>query len=168
MCLGVPHSLIRNIGDACDRVDRALVRAMPKAIVMTQEFSASAERVFAALDDHANMGRWLGTKIDLIKPAPDGGIGAVRRLHIGLSSIDEEIIERVVPSHIVYKIVRGLFPLSFHRGEINITALGPDSSRVVWQIEIDSKIPLLILVVRAGLKAAIQSGLKRLDKQLAK
>lgn len=139
---------------------------MTTPIVMTREFPFSAERVFAALDDHANMGRWLGVKIELIKPAPDGGLGAVRRLYIGPSKIDEEIIERVVPSHIVYKIVRGLFPLSSHRGEINVTTLGPEHCRVVWQIEIESKIPLLILLVRAGLKAGINTGLKRLEKYL--
>lgn len=141
---------------------------MATPIVMTHEFSASIERVFEALNDHANMGRWLGAKIDLIKPATHSGVGAVRRLHIGPSTIDEEIVECVAPTHIVYTIVRGLFPLSYHRGEINLTPLTEARCNVVWQIEIDSKIPLLASIVRAGLKFAIQSGLKRLDKQLGR
>jgi hypothetical protein len=141
---------------------------MTTPIVMTREFQFSAEHVFAALDDHANMGKWLGARIDLIKPAGEDGIGAVRRLHLGPSKIDEQVFERVVPSRIVYKIVRGLFPLSHHRGEINVTALGPDACRVVWQIEIESKIPLLVHAVRGGLKAGINTGLKRLEKYLAR
>jgi len=140
---------------------------MTTPIVMTREFPFPAERVFAKLDDHANMGRWLGVKIELIKPAGEGGVGAVRRLHIGLMKIDEEIVECVAPTHIVYKIVRGLFPLSHHRGEINVTALGADGCRVVWQIEIDSNIPLLAPIVRSALKKGIITGLKRLEKLLA-
>ena len=141
---------------------------MSAPIVMTHEFSASIDRVFAALDDHANMGKWLGTKIELIQPSTSGGVGAVRRLHLGLSTIDEEIVECLAPTHIVYRIVRGLFPLSYHRGEINLTALNASRCSVVWQIELDSKVPLLASIVRVVLKAAIQAGLKRLDKQLAR
>lgn len=140
---------------------------MPAPIVMRHELSSSAERVFDALSDHANMGRWLGAKITLIQPAGPGGVGAIRRLHLGFSTIDEEIVESVAPNHIVYKICRGLFPLSYHRGEINVSAVDASRARVEWQIAIDSKIPLLAPIVRAVLKAAITKGLKRLDKQLA-
>lgn len=139
---------------------------MPAPIVMSLEFSSSAERVFAALDDHANMGRWLKAKITLVKHVPDA-VGSVRRIHLGPQSIDEEIIERTAPSHIVYKIVRGLFPLSYHRGEINIAPMTSTRCSVVWTIEIDSKIPILAPIVRSALKAIIQAGLVRLDKQLA-
>lgn len=140
---------------------------MPTPIVMRHELSSSADRVFAALSDHANMGRWLGAKITLIKPGDAAGVGAVRRLHLGLSTIDEEIVESVAPTRIVYRIVRGLFPLSSHRGEINLSVVDANRCGVEWQIAIDSKIPLLAPIVRAALKAAITTGLKRLDKQLA-
>lgn len=134
---------------------------------MSLDFASSADRVFAALDDHANMGRWLKAKITVVKRASDGGVGTVRRIHLGLSAIDEEIVERQVPTRIVYTIVRGLFPLSYHRGEINVTALGDQQCRVVWEIVIDSKIPLLAPIVRSVLKTVIQAGLVRLDRQLA-
>jgi uncharacterized protein YndB with AHSA1/START domain len=140
---------------------------MPTPIVMRQDFSSSAERVFAALNDHANMGRWLGAKITLVKASEAGGLGAVRRIHLGVSTLDEEIVECVAPTHIVYRIVRGLFPLSFHRGEINLTVIDAAHCRVDWQIAIDSKIPLVAPIVRAALKLAIGNGLKRLDRQLA-
>ncbi len=135
------------------------------SITMTQEFASSAERVFAALDDHANMGRWLKAKITLVKSVPDA-VGSVRRIHLGLSSLDEEVTEREAPTRVVYRIVRGLFPLSYHRGEINVTDLGTGRCRVVWQIAIDSKIPLVAPIVRAALKVAIGSGLARLERQL--
>ena len=140
---------------------------MSRPIVVTHTFNASAERLFAALDDHANMGRWLGAKIDLIKSPPDKGVGSVRRLHLGLQTIDEEIIEREVPTRIVYRIVRGLFPLSYHRGEIRVASLGPERATAEWSIELDSKIPGLAALVRAGLGFANRRGLGKLERQLA-
>jgi uncharacterized protein YndB with AHSA1/START domain len=139
---------------------------MSRPIVVTRTFDVPAERLFAALDDNSTMGRWLGVKIDLIKSPPDRGVGSVRRLHIGLQKIDEEIQEREVPTRIVYRIVRGLFPLSYHRGEINVTPLGPQRSSVEWKIELESKIPFLGSIVRAGLGRGIERGLGKLAGQL--
>ena len=140
---------------------------MSRPILVTQEFNAPAERVFAALDDNATMGRWLGVKVDVIKSPPDKGVGTVRRLHIGLQKIDEEILEREVPKRITYKIVRGLFPLSYHRGEINVRSLSPQRSSAEWRIELESKIPGLGALVRAGLGLGIKRALKKLAAQLA-
>ena len=139
---------------------------MSRPILVTQEFNAPAERVFAALDDNATMGRWLGVKVDVIKSPPDKGVGTVRRLYFGLQKIDEEILEREVPRRIAYKIVRGLFPLSYHRGEINVTALGPQRSSAEWRIELESKFPGLGPLVRAGLGLGIKRALKKLAGQL--
>jgi uncharacterized protein YndB with AHSA1/START domain len=139
---------------------------MSRPILVTRTFNVPAERLFAALDDNSTMGRWLGVKVDLIKSPPDKGVGSVRRLHIGLQKIDEEIQEREVPTRIVYGIVRGLFPLSYHRGEINVTPLGPQRSSVEWKIELESKIPFLGPIVRAGLGRGIERGLGKLAGQL--
>jgi hypothetical protein len=139
---------------------------MSRPILVTRTFQVPAERLFAALDDNSTMGRWLGVKVDLITSPPDKGVGTVRRLHIGLQKIDEQIFEREVPRRIVYKIVRGLFPLSHHRGEINVTSLGPQQSNAEWRIELESKIPGLGALVRAGLGFGIQRALGKLAGQL--
>ncbi len=112
------------------------------------------------------MGRWLGVKVDVVKSPPDKGVGTVRRLHIGLQKIDEEILEREVPKRITYRIVRGLFPLSYHRGEIHVTSLSPQRSSAEWRIELESKIPGLGTLVRAGLGLGIKRALKKLAGQL--
>jgi uncharacterized protein YndB with AHSA1/START domain len=139
---------------------------MSRPILVTQAFNVPAERVFAALDDNATMGRWLGVKVELVKSPPDKGVGTVRRLHIGLQTIDEEILEREVPKRITYKIVRGLFPLSYHRGEINVTPTGPDRASAEWKIDLESRIPGLGTLVRAGLGRGIRRALKKLAGQL--
>ena len=82
---------------------------MSRPIVVTHTFNVPAERLFAALDDHANMGRWLGTKIDLIKSPPDKGVGSVRRLHLGLQTIDSITKNDVVqPVHVSAELGRRL------------------------------------------------------------
>jgi uncharacterized protein YndB with AHSA1/START domain len=139
---------------------------MSRPILVTHTFNVPAERLFAALDDNANMGRWMGARIDLITSPPDKGVGTVRRLHMGLQKIDEQILEREVPKRIVYKIVRGLFPLSYHRGEINVTSLGPQRSSVEWKIDLESKIPGLVALLRAGLGRGIHRGLVTLAGEL--
>jgi|CZKU01.1.fsa_nt_gi hypothetical protein len=141
---------------------------MSRPILVTHTFNVPAERLFAALDDNSTMGRWLGVKVDLVKSPPDKGVGTVRRLHIGLQKIDEEIVEREVPKRIAYKIVRGLFPLSYHRGEVNVTSLGADRSSAEWRIDLESKIPALGALVRVGLGAGIDRALKKLDRQLGR
>ncbi len=141
---------------------------MPTIVTMQQDFAAPVERVFAALDDHANMDKWLGGKITLVNTVPDGGVGSVRRVSLGLKRFDEEIFEREAPTHIVYKIVRGLPPLNHHRGEIRVQALPKGGTHVQWQIELGSRVPLLASVVGLVLKIAIGSALARLNRQLAR
>jgi uncharacterized protein YndB with AHSA1/START domain len=139
---------------------------MPTTLSMTHDFSASAERVFAAFSDHANMHRWFGVKVTLVHDVPGGGTGSVRRVHLGPRSFDEEVLESEANRRIVYKIVRNLAPLDHHRGEIRFTELDPSSVRVDWQIELGSKVPLLVGIVGAVLKLAINRALARLDGQL--
>ncbi len=138
---------------------------MSNEITIAQDFSVSPERVFAALDDHANMGRWLGGKITVHKRVPDGGVGTVRRVHLGLTHFDEEVTERQVPSRIVYRISRGVPFLKHHRGELRVEPKG-DGARVQWNVALESKLPLLSVLIRSGLSVVLGQGLKRLARQL--
>lgn len=140
---------------------------MPKEIRLVRDFSSPAERVFAALDDHENMGRWLGPRFSIVKRAADGGVGTVRRVHNPLFPIDEEILEREVPSRLVYKIIRGAPGVSYHRGEIRVEPQGQSKSRVTWHIEVDSPLPGFASLLLRGLSVALRRGLKKLDAQLA-
>jgi uncharacterized protein YndB with AHSA1/START domain len=137
------------------------------AIHVSQEFTVSPERVFAALNDHANMGRWLGGHITVVKPAPDGGVGTVRRVHIGPAHFDEEVIEREIPTRLVYRITAGVPFLRHHRGEIKVEPKGT-GSRVTWDVAFVSKLPGMSAPIRAGLGLVLRQGLKKLAKQLAR
>ena len=140
---------------------------MSRPILVTESFNVPAERLFAALDDNETMGRWMGVPVKVVHSVPDKGVGTVRRLKIGLKSIDEEIVEREPPRRIAYKIVRGLAPLSHHFGEITVTSRGPSASQAEWRIELESNVPLLGALVRAGLGQGIARALRKLRRQLA-
>jgi uncharacterized protein YndB with AHSA1/START domain len=146
----------------------AMMRPTPMAsVILTQDFRAPADRVFAALDDHANMGRWLGPRVSLLKRAPDGGVGTVRRVHAVLTSVDEEVIEREVPSRLVYRIIGGVPGVSHHRGEILVTADGPERSHVRWEVEMNSRLPGYATLMLGSVRLALGLGLKRLSRQLS-
>src|SRR3954468_23343247 len=114
------------------------------------------------------MGSWLGGKITLAKRAADGGVGTVRRVHLGPSNFDEEVIERDIPSRIVYRITRGVPFLRHHRGEIQVTPNASGGSHVRWNVALESKLPGLSVAIRSGLGVVIKQGLRRLDRKLAR
>lgn len=141
---------------------------MPNDITIAHDFSAAPELVFAALDDHANMGSWLGGKVTVAKRAADGGVGTVRRIHLGPTNFDEEVVERQVPSRIVYRISRGVPFLRHHRGEIHVQPNGKGGAHVRWNVAFESKLPGVSGPFRSGLGFVLKQGLRRLERRLAR
>ncbi|MFT3922532.1 MAG: SRPBCC family protein [Myxococcales bacterium] len=139
---------------------------MPNDITIAHEFPNAPEIVFAALDDHANMGSWLGGKITVAKRVPDGGVGTVRRIHLGPMNFDEEVIERQIPSRIVYRISRGVPFLRHHRGEIQVEPNGRGGARVRWNVALETTLPGVSGAFRSGLGLVLKQGLRRLERRL--
>ena len=81
--------------------------------------------------------------------------------------VDEEVVEREVPSRLVYRIVGGVPGVSHHRGEILVTAEGPERSHVRWEIELDSRLPGYATLMLGSVRVAIDMGLSRLSRQLS-
>jgi uncharacterized protein YndB with AHSA1/START domain len=146
---------------------RAVVPRVPKEIIVTHEFPVTADRVFAALDDHANMGRWIGTPVSVVTRMADGGVGTVRRVHAPLMAIDEEVTARDVPHRLVYRIVRGVPFMNYHRGEIRVEPRTDGRSYVRWQVEIESALPAGSSLMLFMVGFALRRGLKRLERVLA-
>ena len=140
---------------------------MPNNVIITHEFEVPAERVFAALDDHANMGRWLGPRVSVVKQIEGNGVGTVRRIHAPLMAIDEEVTERHAPHHLVYRIVGGLPGVTHHRGEISVEPRTDGRSFVRWQVQLDSVSPKLAALMLRMVEFALRRGLKRLGTQLS-
>ena len=118
--------------------------------------AAPAERVFAALDDHANMGKWLGSPVSLVKNVADGGVGK-GRYHMTMAAleIDEEILSRDAPRSLSYRVLSGVPMLKHHHGEVRVEALGDTQSRVHWHVEVGASLPGLSSLIGFALRATL-------------
>lgn len=137
-------------------------------IIFEESFSVPPETLFAALLDHEGMSDWAGAKVTVIDGPADGGVGCVRRIHLPLMSIDERVTYVLAPRRIVYRIVRGLPIIRFHRGEILVSPRGEGGSHLTWDILLDSAIPGAAAAVCAVLEGPMRKGFPKLRARLAR
>lgn len=132
-----------------------------------ESFAVPPERLFAVLADHEGMSDWTGARVNVVAGPPDGGVGTVRRIHARGLSLDEEVTYLDPPRRMVYRIVRGLPGLRFHRGEVLVEPWGRTGSQLTWDILVDSPVPGLARAVIATIKPALRVGLSNLRAKLA-
>jgi len=137
-------------------------------IILRQDFTVSADRVFDALADQDAMGSWMGAKISVPSRGEDGLVGTVRRVHLGPVGFDEQIIEAERPTRIVYQISSPVPLLVKHRGEIQVEAVGDRQSRVTWRVELKLQPDVVGAFVRPVLSMALSAALKRLAAHLGR
>ncbi len=106
-------------------------------------FHHPIERVFARYSDHESWGQWAG--LGDVRLAREGqpernGVGAVRAFQ-RMPGLREEITAFESPRRMEYRIARGGFPVTDHRGAVELTSEG-DRTRVRWEATFRSRIPL--------------------------
>ena len=124
------------------------------------EFGVPPQRLWDAITDHEGMSKWAGAPVRLIARGDAHGVGAVRRIRLGLASLDEEVIYADVPRRLVYRIVRGA-PVRFHRGEMLITPT-ERGSKLTWKIMLASDVPGFARLTARTLHAVLGRGLRTL------
>jgi uncharacterized protein YndB with AHSA1/START domain len=139
-----------------------------RQITIEESFAVPPERLWKAISDHEAMSDWAGAPTKVIAGPSDGGVGTVRRIGMGGLKIDEEVIYADPPRRMVYRIVRGLPLLRFHRGEILIEPWGKAGSTLRWDIILDSAVPGVARAISAALGPGLRKGLAKLRRQLAR
>lgn len=140
---------------------------MPQARALIREsFAVPPEVLFERLLDHEGMSDWAGVRVSVVAGPLDGGVGTVRRIHARGLSIDEEVVYVDAPRRLVYRIVRGLPVVSFHRGEVLVEPWGQTGSQLTWDIIMDAPVPGLARLLLAPVAAGLREGLGRLRSQL--
>lgn len=140
---------------------------MPKQrIVITQDFPAPRETVFAKLTDHNAVGPILGAKMKRIKDGEDApnGLHSVRAVSIGPVSFEETVVRHEPPQRMEYTVTRG-GPIKHHRG----TMLFEDTDtgcHLHYEVVFDGRIPFTGAVIAKQLEAAISKGLARYARSL--
>jgi uncharacterized protein YndB with AHSA1/START domain len=129
-------------------------------LTLELDFAVPPARLWEALTDHASMGKWTGAEVRLIARGDEHGVGAVRRVRVGPTSIDEEVVYADAPRRLVYRVVRGA-GLSHHRGEVLIEPRGT-GSHLTWNIRMVSPVPGVSRVLARTIRLAVGRGLVEL------
>lgn len=135
-------------------------------VSIVENFAVPPERIWAAITDHATMGEWMDTRITVLRGPDDGGVGTVRRLHIGGLRIDEQVVYADAPRRLVYQIVAGMPLLRFHRGEILVEPWGETGSQISWDIVMDLAVPGLGKALVGAVGKGVRKGLGTLRSTL--
>lgn len=137
-------------------------------IVVTQEFSAPADRVYAHLARHENLESVFGASITRVRDGhttPDG-VGSVRRLKLNpLMPAFEETVTQAVPDELIeYRITQGS-PLKDHVGTMRFSPVGT-GTRLDWTIEFESRVPGAGGVIRSAIERNVRRGLRTIAQEL--
>ena len=133
-------------------------------VCLELDFAVPPARLWDALTDHASMGKWVGARVRLIVRGDERGVGAVRRLRVGPSIVDEEVVYADAPRRLVYRVVRGA-GLSHHRGEVLIEPKrvnDVEGSHLTWNIRMVTPVPGLSRVMSRVIAAGVGRGLVEL------
>ena len=131
-------------------------------VEVTQDYKLPVSTVFQKLSDHNQLGKVLGIPVKRITNGQSeiNGVGSVRRMGLWPLTVEESVIG-VVPNQIIdYRISKGGAPLKNHSGKLTFieTLKG---SRVIWQINFDSSLPVVGAIVKQVLTQGLSLGLKR-------
>jgi uncharacterized protein YndB with AHSA1/START domain/catechol 2,3-dioxygenase-like lactoylglutathione lyase family enzyme len=124
--------------------------------------AAPLEQVWQALNEHNDMGRWIG--FPEVRRTRDGspevnGCGAERLMKGPPGTVVEQITGVESGRVIRYRVIEGS-PFNFHNGEIRLQAAG-DETRVDWSIRFRSKLPLLGGVLQPMMQKMLDKMLQR-------
>jgi uncharacterized protein YndB with AHSA1/START domain len=138
---------------------------MTSSYVVTERSSAAPAVVFALLADAPGWHRWAGPVVPQSSweaGAPQGGVGAVRRLGTGPMSSREEIVELDPPRRLAY-VLRSGEALHHYRAVVDLEPDGP-GTLIRWSGTVDSPVPGLSPVVCAGFHALVRGFARRLAR----
>jgi uncharacterized protein YndB with AHSA1/START domain len=91
--------------------------------------------LLADVESYCRWGPWSTACYESKGDGPAGGVGAVRRLRLGRTTVIEKVEEVDPPRRLVYGVVKGM-PVRNYRAEVRITPTG-EGARVHWSASWD-------------------------------
>jgi uncharacterized protein YndB with AHSA1/START domain len=133
-------------------------------VLVERDFSQPAERVFAYLSEHENLGVIFPTRVERVRDGENGernGVGSVRRLSFrGLMPFEETVTGMEPNRRIEYRITKGT-PLRGHRGEMLFSERDGGGSHLRYEIVLGSAVPGVARIVASSLRRSIAKGLDK-------
>jgi uncharacterized protein YndB with AHSA1/START domain len=100
--------------------------------------SAAPDAVWALVADvesYCRWGPWSTTCYESKGDVSASGVGAVRRLKLGRTTVVERVEEADPPRRLVYRVVKGI-PVRNYRAEVTVTPTA-EGARVRWSADWD-------------------------------
>lgn len=141
------------------------------SIQVQKKFNAPVQQVFDLLAKHATYNVAFAPiqverVVDSADPQRPDGLGSVRRLGLGpVKPLKEQITLMQENQRIEYKIIQNPL-IKHHLGIIEFEALNPESTLVVYTIELQARVPFVNKLILAQLKSAIKLGFSKLTKSV--
>jgi uncharacterized protein YndB with AHSA1/START domain len=129
---------------------------------------APVELVWERYTDHRSWTRWAGLgQVTLERegtPAPNG-VGCVRVFsRAGIQAAHEEVLSFEPPRRMTYRIVKGLFPVKDHLGEVLFEA-HERGTLITWRCQFNAKIPALGGLFQLVITRIFRNALKGLARE---
>ncbi len=137
------------------------------SIQVQKKFNAPVQQVFDLLAKHATYNVAFAPiqverVVDSADPQRPDGLGSVRRLGLGpVKPLKEQITLMQENQRIEYKIIQNPL-IKHHLGIIEFEALNPESTLVVYTIELQARVPFVNKLILAQLRSAIKLGFSKL------
>jgi uncharacterized protein YndB with AHSA1/START domain len=139
---------------------------MRSSYVVQEHSGAPPEVVFRLLADAPGWQHWAGPIVPRSgwEPgAPQGGVGAVRRLGTGPLSSREEIVELEPPRRLGY-VLRSGESLHHYRATVDLTPADGGGTRILWSGTVESRVPGVAPALRAVFHALVRGFARRLAR----
>lgn len=131
-------------------------------------FAAPRPQVFAYFADHARFGRLWPGRTRRVRagddPAQPDGLGSVREIRMWPARFEETVTAFVPDELIEYRLTRG-GALRNHRGRLQFESV-PGGTKLVYDIEFDSRLPLIGGLVARFLYTSFRRGIYRVIEEI--
>ncbi|MBI9075623.1 MAG: redoxin domain-containing protein [Desulfatibacillum sp.] len=136
-------------------------------VFLSREYAVPPETVFPYLATPELMSLFLDATLTRIQDSPSdkdnpNGIGSVRKVKIGPTTL-EETITRLEPPYLCQYVISQGSPLKDYTGTILVSKT-QDGCRVVWTMSFKAKIPYTGRFIAKAMELGFAKGLKALDK----
>jgi uncharacterized protein YndB with AHSA1/START domain len=132
-----------------------------------RSFEHPIDAVFDRYTDHVGWSEWAG--VGQVRLAREGtperdGVGCVRAFAVP-ASLQEEVTAFERPRRMEYRVIRGAFPMTDHRGEVLFAPEGA-GTRVTWRVSFRWRLPGTGWLVDRALAAFFRRVLDALARDL--
>ena len=134
-----------------------------RSVRVERTIEAPIERVFDLLSDHAGYHRFRGiTGSAVVREGepPPNGLGALRRIDVGMLHFEEEITAFEPPARMDYLIVKVNLPFEHEGGSIRLEQT-TEGTHVVWTSSFWITVPVLGGLAAAVFAMRLSSGFNR-------